>query len=348
MSWRGPELLSEQQDVLNLVSALGEDHAPVVEDDVDQVRALRRELVALGLWTAGASESVGGGGADHRTTAVVLERLGRHWPAIGLASAHAHAALDLLDSWGSDQGQELVEQLLAGLAGIAVVDARREMARAWRIGLDTGTGRIPRVDAATPAPHLLIIVGDARAVLVSPEQVEWSALRRSGLGGAFTRMAVLHGSTMTVMDEVEAARSLTRLRLGAAAVACGIAGAAADASAEYASGREQFGSALTALPTMRRSLLEQDLLVRRSLLLACADSQGELHALEAVVQACDAAVEVAASSIQVHGGYGYLTEYPVARHLCDAVSLSAALDVQSLSSVAARVNTGMFAVRQGR
>jgi alkylation response protein AidB-like acyl-CoA dehydrogenase len=53
---------------------------------------------------------------------------------------------------------------------------------------------------------------------------------------------------------------------------------------------------------------------------ALAD-RGQAHAAEssmAKLFASEAAVEVALEAIQIHGGYGYIKEYPVERYLRDA------------------------------
>jgi alkylation response protein AidB-like acyl-CoA dehydrogenase len=107
-----------------------------------------------------------------------------------------------------------------------------------------------------------------------------------------------------VGSTVAAARR--RLRFGTAAVAAGIAGAAADAAASYATDRRQFGGPLTALATVRQSLLGQATRTAAALALAVAAADDDVQALAAAREACDAAVDVAAAALQSHGGYGYL------------------------------------------
>jgi alkylation response protein AidB-like acyl-CoA dehydrogenase len=137
------------------------------------------------------------------------------------------------------------------------------------------------------------------------------------------------------IDGADLASARVRLRLGAAAVAAGIAGAAADAAAEYAAGRVQFGAPLTALPTVRHSLLAQASAVTTMLaaVVAAPDDPGAAAAVQRA--ACDGAIDVCAAALQSHGGYGYLVEYGAERRLRDAVSLRAATDVQGAAAAAA-------------
>jgi alkylation response protein AidB-like acyl-CoA dehydrogenase len=128
---------------------------------------------------------------------------------------------------------------------------------------------------------------------------------------------------------VAAAR--VRLRLGAAAVAAGVADAAAEAALAYSASRRQFGAALTALPTVREQLFGSAgaaaVTLRQILRTADATPWQAAAVLDA---ACESAIEACARAVQSHGGYGYLTEYPVERLLRDAVSLRAACDTAGI------------------
>ncbi|MGA6207420.1 acyl-CoA dehydrogenase family protein [Nocardia testacea] len=338
-TWRGPALDRDQRDLRDMLDAFAAAHDPVLADEPEQVAGLVTELAALGVWTLGTAEETGGGGADRATTALVFERLGRAWPALGWAAAQAHTAIDVL---GVDQRfAGLVTGLHAGTAAVAVVDATAAQVRLTR-QCGTLSGTVARVDAAAERPHLLLLGDAGHAVLLPPVALTPEPLRRTGFGGALTRSLEVDARPGEYhdLDGVDTAGALRRLRLGAAAVAAGIAGAAADAAAEYASGREQFGAPLTALPTVRQALLGQA--ARAAVSTAAAfGAEDEVAVLAALREACEGAIEAAAGALQAHGGYGYLTEYGAERRLRDAISLRAATDPGGAATAVARALAGL-------
>ncbi|NIH80300.1 acyl-CoA dehydrogenase family protein [Amycolatopsis viridis] len=324
MTWRGPLLDEEQRDLASLLDAVAADRAVAPADDAPEtVAALVRELAGLGVWTLGTAESAGGAGAGWTTTAVAFERLGRSWPALGWAAVQAHAAVDVL---GADpRFADLVGAIHAGEAGVAVVDGDAAHVRlAWQG--ESLSGAVDRVDAAARSPHLLVLTGADEALLVPPAATKAAPLRRTGLGGALTvALDVAAGAgEVHQLTGVAAAAARHRLLLGAAAVATGIAGAAADDAAGYTAVRHQFGRALHDIPVVRMSLFEQAARTAAALAAVTSAVPDELAALAVARECCDAAIEVAAAAVQAHGGYGYLAEYPVERRLRDAVSLRAA------------------------
>ncbi|MEZ7005924.1 acyl-CoA dehydrogenase family protein [Streptomyces sp. AD55] len=340
MRWHGPALDSDQRDLMAVLDDFATGREAALADDPDVVARLVRGLVALGVWTLGTPEEHGGGGADRATTALVLERLGRRWPALGWACAQAHAAVGVLAP--DERCAGLTGRVHAGTAAVAVVDAGSAHVRlAW--SGDTLTGTVDRVDAAAEAPYLLVLAGEDHAYLADPSACTARPVRRTGLGGALTRSLEVEasGAALLELTGVDAAAARVRLRLGAAAVAAGLAAVAAATATAYAAERRQFGAALTALPTVRQSLLDQTTRGAVALAAALAVADDPVRSLAAARAACDGAIDVAAAALQAHGGYGYLAEYPAERYLRDAVSLRAAADVQGAAVAAARTLVGL-------
>jgi alkylation response protein AidB-like acyl-CoA dehydrogenase len=334
VTWLGPGLDEDQRRIQSTLTALTADRDGALTDDPDRVAGLRRDLAELGMWTLGTAEEHGGGGADRATTAIVLERLGRRWPALGLASAHAHAAVDALGPVG--RFADLVGNVHAGKAHVAVVDAGGDHVRLSRNGAEV-TGDVDRVDVAAAHAYLIVLAGDDTALLIEPAAQQRSTpVRRTGLAGAQTAAVAVHGHIAGSVHELSGINTTavrTRLWLGAAAVAAGIAGAAFETAAAYAAGRQQFGGPLTALPTVRQSLLEQAGRTAVSLgAVLASDAGSSLQAAAVLRQASDTAVSVAAAALQTHGGYGYLAEYTIERILRDAVSLRAAVDAAGVAA----------------
>jgi alkylation response protein AidB-like acyl-CoA dehydrogenase len=120
--------------------------------------------------------------------------------------------------------------------------------------------------------------------------------------------------------------TLQRTRLGAAAQAVGIAQGATDYALEYAKERIAFGKPIIELQGLQFKLADMQTktaAARELLYKACAmadrdDPQLGLYSSMAKLFASDVAMEVTVEAVQVLGGYGYVTEYPVERMMRDA------------------------------
>lgn len=114
-------------------------------------------------------------------------------------------------------------------------------------------------------------------------------------------------------------------RIGIAAQALGIARAAFEAALVYARERTQFGQALTEhqsianmLADMHTQLNASRLLILHAARLRTAGLPCLSEASQAKLFASEMAETVCTKAIQIHGGYGYLEDYPVERLYRDA------------------------------
>ncbi|MDQ7031080.1 MAG: acyl-CoA dehydrogenase family protein [Ardenticatenia bacterium] len=96
-------------------------------------------------------------------------------------------------------------------------------------------------------------------------------------------------------------------------------------AAQYAQERVQFGRPIARFQAIRHKVAEMHvdveaarLLIYRTAWLKDRDEACPLEAAEGKLVAGQAVVRAALEAIQVHGGYGYLTDYPVERALRDA------------------------------
>ena len=119
--------------------------------------------------------------------------------------------------------------------------------------------------------------------------------------------------------------SLDGGRIGIAAQAVGIAVAAYDASLAYARERKSFGVPIGEhqmvqwmLADMATAIEAARLLTRRAAFLEDRGLPFGPEASMAKLFASEMAMRVTTDAIQVHGGYGFITEYPVERHFRDA------------------------------
>src|SRR3954452_18149482 len=120
--------------------------------------------------------------------------------------------------------------------------------------------------------------------------------------------------------------TLERTRLGAAAQAVGIAQGAIDYAVAYAKERIAFGKPIIELPALQAKLADMQTktaAARELLYKACAMADRNepnlgMYSSMAKLFASDTAMEVTVEAVQVLGGYGYVTDYPVERMMRNA------------------------------
>ncbi len=114
-------------------------------------------------------------------------------------------------------------------------------------------------------------------------------------------------------------------RIGIASQALGIARAALEVSAVYAKDRKSFGVPIAQhqaiqfmLADMATELEAARMLTWRAAAMKDAGTRHTRESAEAKLYASEMATRVAHRAVQIHGGYGYSSEYPVERHYRDA------------------------------
>ena len=120
--------------------------------------------------------------------------------------------------------------------------------------------------------------------------------------------------------------TLDRSRLAIASQAVGIAQGATDAALAYAAERRQFGERIVdfqAIQFMLADMASQTEAARQLTYVACARVDDEDPNLAywtsaAKLIAGDTAMRATTDAVQIFGGYGYITEYPVERMMRDA------------------------------
>ncbi len=118
-------------------------------------------------------------------------------------------------------------------------------------------------------------------------------------------------------------------RIGVAAMGVGLAQGALDQALAYAKERRAFGRPIskyqaiqTKLANMATEIEATRLLVYKSAYLKDKGANFTLTAAQAKLKSGRLAVRVADEAVQIHGGYGYIEEYPVCRFYRDAKILT--------------------------
>ena len=127
---------------------------------------------------------------------------------------------------------------------------------------------------------------------------------------------------------LQTAAGLALARLGAAAIAVGVAQAAFEAALRYSQQRTAFGKAICEHQAIQLKLADMATAITAARLLtdhaashAERNERTEESIAMAKLAASEAALMVTLESMRIHGGYGYTAEFPVERYYRDAARL---------------------------
>lgn len=313
-------------------------------------------LAALGVTGIPFAEEHGGAGRPYRSYLLVIEELARVWVAAAVGLGVHTLVCDAVQRFG---GHELTGELLPGLlAGERFGAYALTESSSGSDAASLQTRAVPSAGGyrLTGRKHFCTRGGEADVLLVMartgaagpkgisaflvdrgtpgfhPSRVE----RKMGLRASPTwellfeecevperRRLGAEGTGFTV-----ALTALDSGRLGIAAVAVGLAQAALDAAVTYAQGREQFGRPIAdlqgiefLLADMATGIAAGRALYRHAAALKDAGAPFSTEACMAKLFCTDVAMRVTTDAVQIHGGYGYVEDYPVERYLREAKAL---------------------------
>jgi acyl-CoA dehydrogenase len=316
-------------------------------------RELYTKFTAAGLMGIIVPEAYGGAGADYVSYALAIEELARVDAGAAVTlSVHAMIGSAILRLGNEAQKSHYLPQLAAGdvIAGFALTepgagsDAASLISTARRDGdsyvlngrkqwcTNGGCAGVTmgmfRTGGPGPKGISAFLIDNATPGVVVEKVTEKLGIRTSSTCDlAFDDVRVpasaLLGGEGTGFTMAMSA--LTAGRIGIAAQATGILAACLDASVKFAVEREQFGRPIGAfegvsfkIAQMATDLDAARLLVYRAAALCDRGTPFAIEASKAKLFASTAARKHAAEALQIHGGYGYTTEFPVERYYRDA------------------------------
>jgi alkylation response protein AidB-like acyl-CoA dehydrogenase len=123
---------------------------------------------------------------------------------------------------------------------------------------------------------------------------------------------------------INALQVLDAGRIGIAALAVGLAQGAYDAARTYAFVRTQFGQPIGTFQSIRAKLVDNAVRIEAARLLtyraAAMKDEGQRTTLEAAMAklySSEIAVRAAEDGVQIHGGYGFIKDYPAEKYFRD-------------------------------
>jgi butyryl-CoA dehydrogenase len=308
------------------------------------------EMSALGFMGMLVPEAWGGAGADHVAYALALEEVAAGDGACStIMSVHNSVACMPILRFGTEaQKARFLRPLARGeMLGCfcltepqAGSDASALLTRARRDGdawvLD-GTKQFITSGSVADVAIVFAVTDPAKrkkgisAFLVPTDTPGWSVTRleeKLGQRASDTAQIRLDGvrvaAELMLGEEGEGYRvALANLeggRIGIAAQAVGMARAAYEAALDYARTRESFGKPIVAhqavgfrLADMATRIAAARLLTLDAARLRDAGAPCLTEACMAKLFASEMAEQVCSDAIQIHGGYGYLQDFPVER-----------------------------------
>ncbi len=328
-------------------------HAAAMEERGEFPREVFRTLGEAGLLGLPYPEADGGGGQPYEVYLQVIEELSAAWLTVGLGvSVHTLACFPLAAYGAAEQRAAwLPEMLGGGLLGAYCLsesgsgsDAAALRTRAVRDGEEyqvTGTKAWVTHAGVADFYNLMVRTSDdgPRGISTLLAPAETSGLhpqppeRKMGLRSSPTGSLALDGARVPAGRRLGeegqgftiALAALDGGRLGIAACAVGVAQAAFDAAVAYAKERRQFGHAIADFQGVSFLLADMatGIEAARALYLAAARRRDAglpygPQAAMAKLYASDLAMKVTVDAVQVLGGYGYTTDYPVERYMREA------------------------------
>jgi hypothetical protein len=347
---------AEAEDVVRLARevARGELAPRVARAEADSAfpRDVFSMLGELGLLAMPYPEGWGGGGLPYEVYLQALEEIGAVWASVGVGvSVHTMACWPLVNLGTKDQQERWLPDMLGGALlggyclseGNAGSDPAAMRARATRVGDGyrvTGSKAwvthggeadfytlFARTDDGKQGVSCFLAPGSSAGLSAHPPE------HKMGLTGSPTatldfdavelerdRLIGEEGAGLSI-----ALKALDSGRLGIAAVATGLAQASLDCAVEYAKHRETFGKPIiehqglgflladmaAAVESARATMLEAARRRDRNLAFSRQASVAKLVCT-------DAAMRVSTDAVQVLGGAGYTTDFPVERMMREA------------------------------
>jgi butyryl-CoA dehydrogenase len=314
-----------------------------------------KKMGELGLLGMFVPEPYGGAGMDYLSYSVAIEELSRVCASHGvIASAHNSLVCYPIMAYGSEaQKQKYLAPLargqVIGAYCLTEPDAGSNAANQQTTAVADGdhfvlNGTKLFVTNAGPAETLMVYAASDKALgsrgisafiveAGTPGVTKSKKEKKLGIHASDTREIVFTNARVpkeNMVGELHkgytvALATLGGGRIGIAAQALGIAQAALEAGVKYAGERKQFDRVIGEFDAIREMLANMAIEVATARLLVYQASwlrdQGRPHVKEASLakwHASEAATRCAHLAIQIHGGYGYLTEFTVERYWRDA------------------------------
>jgi short/branched chain acyl-CoA dehydrogenase len=354
--------LSDDHELLRrTVREFAEGEVAPVAEELDRTKAFPYEIVrkmgALGWMGIPFPEEVGGAGGDTLAYALAVEELTRVDSSVAITlCAHTSLGTQPIYLFGSDeQKAEWLPKLTAGevLGAFGLTepeagsDAGNVKTRARVDGDDWVVDGAKQfiTNAGTEISGVVCITArtadDEISNLIVPNGTpgyeQGTPYRKMGWNASDTRPLTFTDCRVPQENLLgprgagfkQFLHILDIGRIGVAAMGVGLAQGALDQAIAYAKERKAFGKPISKFQAIQGKLADMAteieaarFLVYKAALLKDAGRSFSLTAAQAKLKTGRLAVRCSEEAVQIHGGYGYIEEYPVCRMYRDAKILT--------------------------
>lgn len=320
-------------------------------------KTILQKMGELGLMGIPISEEYGGAGMDFMSYIIAINEISKVSPTLGvILSVHTSVGTNPIVYFGTEeQKRKYVPKLAAGKnlgafclteqssgsdaaslksKAVAVKEGGQYRINGSKVFITNGGEADVFIVFASTDPQkgskgisAFVVEKGTPGLIIGKDE------RKMGLHGSSTVQVTFEDMKVPTANllgkEGEgfkiAMANLDAGRIGIAAQALGIAEGAMEHAVQYAKSREQFGKPIAEqqgigfkLAEMATSIEASRLLVYRAAYLRSQGLKSGKEAAMAKLFASRTAVDVAIEAVQVFGGYGYTTDYPVERYFRDA------------------------------
>lgn len=359
------EHTSEQQAIRDLVREFAVEEIQPIAREADETEQFPEEiwdeLSDLDLTGLTVPEEYGGFDADPVTYSIVNEQLAYGMLAVATSLSVHCLATSCIAAFGSDEQKErwlpeMVSGRPVGAFALSETGAGSNPAQ-----MQTTAERVRANGHARASGHAEYVIngdkqwitnGERSGVIIlfaktAPEEITQFIVPKDADGlsaGEPEDKLGLRASDTTPLsfddvripaenrltaegDGLSAALSiLTGGRIAIASQAVGLAQSALDKALEYVTDREQFGSPISEIQSVRHTIAEMHATTQTGRLLAREAARKKktdspdtsIAASTAKYVASEGAMDVTNEAVQLHGGYGYTTDFDVERLYRDA------------------------------
>jgi len=351
------DLPSEYKELRASVRALSEKeiapHAQAVDEDHRFPQEAKVALIKSGLYAAHVPTEYGGDGADALATVLIIEEVARACGSSSLIPAvNKLGSMPLILGGNEDQKKRWLPRLVKGEgfsyclseseAGSDASAMRTKVERSgdgWVLNGSkkwiTNAGESDLYSVVAQSDPSLGTKGiTAFIVEKSDPGVSFGAPeKKMGMRGSPTREVYFDNVELSDDRRISevgqgfalAMNTLDHTRITIAAQAIGLAQGAFDVATKYSHERQQFGKPIFDFQAVQFMLADMAMNIEAARLLTYSaaikseNNEKDLRFFSAASKcfASDIAMKVTQDAIQVLGGYGYVTDYPVERMMRD-------------------------------
>src|SRR6056297_3495104 len=314
------------------------------------------ELAELGLMGMPFPEEYGGAGLDYHAYPMALEEISRGSGGLGtIVAAHISLAGNMLYEFGNEEQKEeyltpLAEGDDIGAFALSEAGAGSDVPSMVTTAEKDGDeyvvngGKLWISNGSVADTVTLFAKTDPDAggrgissFIVRPDEDDGFIVEGTEhkMGDKGCPTAELRFDDMRIPEDrllgdegdgfVQALKTLNGGRITIAARSIGLARAGLEDALQYAQDREQFDQPISEFQTIQHKLADMDTKVQAAKMLMHRAADRKMRGEDYIKQAAQAKLyaseisrEVANEGIQIHGGYGYTTDFDVERYYRDA------------------------------